>query len=96
MSNRKTATVRSAGEGGSSLTFVEQPTTAVIYVRVSTKEQAEMGGDPEGFSIPAQREACLRKAETMGAVVAAEFGDRQPKVAACLRRRDRDPGPEIA
>ena len=49
---------------------------AVLYVRVSTKEQAEMGGDPEGFSIPAQREACLRKAESMGATVAAEFVDR--------------------
>jgi site-specific DNA recombinase len=49
---------------------------AIIYVRVSTKEQAEMGGDPEGFSIPAQREACMRKAESMGAIVAGEFVDR--------------------
>ena len=30
---------------------------AVLYLRVSTKEQAEMGGEAEGFSIPAQREA---------------------------------------
>ena len=35
-------------------------TTAVIYVRVSTNEQAERDGDPEGYSIPAQREACIR------------------------------------
>jgi site-specific DNA recombinase len=34
---------------------------AVIYLRVSTKEQAERGGESEGFSIPAQRDACLRK-----------------------------------
>jgi site-specific DNA recombinase len=54
----------------------DQQPVAIIYVRVSTKEQAEMGGDPEGFSIPAQREACLRKAESLGAVVAAEFVDR--------------------
>ncbi len=51
-------------------------TTAVIYVRVSTKEQAERNGDPEGYSIPAQREACNRKAEAMGAVVLDEFVDR--------------------
>ena len=49
---------------------------AVIYLRVSTKEQAEMGGEAEGFSIPAQRDACRRKAESLGAVVAEEFVDR--------------------
>lgn len=48
---------------------------AVIYLRVSTKDQAARGGEAEGFSIPAQREACLRKAETLGAVVVAEFVD---------------------
>jgi site-specific DNA recombinase len=30
--------------------------TAVVYLRVSTKEQAQRGGEVEGFSIPAQRE----------------------------------------
>ena len=49
---------------------------AVIYLRVSTKEQAEMGGEPEGFSIPGQRAACKRKADSLGAVVAEEFVDR--------------------
>ena len=29
---------------------------AVIYLRVSSKEQAEKGGEAEGISIPAQRE----------------------------------------
>ena len=48
---------------------------AVIYLRVSTKDQANRGGEAEGFSIPAQREACLRKAEAIGAVVVAEFVD---------------------
>ena len=48
---------------------------AVIYLRVSTKDQANRGGEAEGFSIPAQRDACLRKAETIGAVVVAEFVD---------------------
>jgi site-specific DNA recombinase len=48
---------------------------AVIYLRVSTKEQAQKGGEVEGYSIPAQRAACTRKAESMGARVAAEFVD---------------------
>ena len=48
---------------------------AVIYLRVSTKDQASRGGEAEGFSIPAQREACLRKADSLGAVVSAEFVD---------------------
>ncbi|MFV0318355.1 MAG: recombinase family protein, partial [Microthrixaceae bacterium] len=52
------------------------PARAVIYLRVSTKEQAEKGGEAEGFSIPAQREACRRKAESMGAVIVEEFVDR--------------------
>jgi len=45
-------------------------------LRVSTKEQAEMGGEAEGYSIPAQREACRRKAQAIGAVVEEEFVDR--------------------
>ncbi|MGL5827851.1 MAG: recombinase family protein [Nocardioides sp.] len=48
---------------------------AVIYLRVSTKDQAGRGGEAEGFSIPAQRDACLRKAEALGAVVVGEFVD---------------------
>ena len=40
--------------------------TAVTYQRVSTKEQASKGGRDEGFSIPAQREANTRKAESLG------------------------------
>ena len=49
--------------------------TAVIYLRVSTKEQAERGGQAEGFSIPAQRQALQRKAEALGAVIVSEFVD---------------------
>ncbi len=54
----------------------EAPLTAIIYLRVSTKEQATRGGEAEGFSIPAQREACERKATALGAVVVEEFVDR--------------------
>jgi site-specific DNA recombinase len=50
--------------------------TAVLYLRVSTKEQAERDGDPEGYSIPAQREACRRKATSLDAIVTDEFADK--------------------
>ncbi len=60
---------RSANDEGALL-------TAVIYLRVSTKEQAERGGETEGYSIPAQREACKRKIEALGAVIVEEFADR--------------------
>ncbi len=49
--------------------------TAVIYLRVSTKEQAQRGGEAEGFSIPAQREACEKRAQQLGADVIMEFVD---------------------
>ena len=48
---------------------------AVSYLRVSTKEQAEKGGQAEGFSIPAQREANQRKADQLGATIIEEFVD---------------------
>ncbi|MGO2863298.1 MAG: recombinase family protein [Brevibacterium sp.] len=53
----------------------ETTTLAVSYLRVSTKEQASKGGRDEGFSIPAQREANLRKAQDLNAIVIEEFVD---------------------
>ena len=49
---------------------------AVTYLRVSTTEQAKRGGEVEGYSIPAQREACKREAQRLEAEIAAEFVDR--------------------
>ena len=49
--------------------------TAITYLRVSTADQATRGGREEGFSIPAQREANTRKAESLDAVVIEEFVD---------------------
>ncbi len=49
--------------------------TAIAYLRVSTKEQAARGGQAEGFSIPAQRDALRRKAESLDAVIVEEFVD---------------------
>lgn len=52
------------------------PKRAVSYIRVSTREQAQRGGSEEGFSLPAQREANKRKAQSMGVLVVKEFADR--------------------
>lgn len=52
------------------------PLRAVSYVRVSTTDQARRGTDPEGLSIPAQREANRRRALEMGALIVAEFIER--------------------
>jgi site-specific DNA recombinase len=49
---------------------------AAIYLRVSSAQQANVDYDPEGFSIPAQREACIRKAASLEAEVVAEYIDR--------------------
>ncbi|GAB2646846.1 recombinase family protein [Kribbella swartbergensis] len=44
----------------------ERPLRCVIYVRVSTEEQASVGGEAEGYSIPYQRDACLALAKARG------------------------------
>lgn len=49
---------------------------AVLYLRVSTSAQADKDTDPEGYSLLAQREACHRKAEALGATVIEEYVDR--------------------
>jgi site-specific DNA recombinase len=48
-------------------------TRAVIYLRVSSAGQVKTDYDPEGISIPAQRTACLRKAEQLGLTVVDEY-----------------------
>ncbi len=49
---------------------------AVIYLRVSTQRQVETDVDEDGLSIASQRESCLNRAETAGAVVIDEYIDR--------------------
>ncbi len=59
------------------LTDTMTPKFAISYLRVSTAGQAERGGgNDEGFSIPAQREANKRKAYSLGAMIGKEFVDR--------------------
>ena len=47
-----------------------------IYLRVSTLDQATKNNQREGYSIPAQREACRRKAKELGATRIREYTDR--------------------
>lgn len=46
---------------------------AVIYLRVSSTGQARRDCDPEGISIPAQREACRRRAVQLGLTIVDEY-----------------------
>ncbi|HVI69455.1 MAG TPA: recombinase family protein [Magnetospirillaceae bacterium] len=56
------------------LTATHIPRVA-IYLRVSTEEQARVGGQAEGFSIPYQRDACLTKVRDLGGILAGEYVD---------------------
>ena len=66
----------------------------VIYLRVSTAEQAERDLTEEGFSIPAQREACVRHIRDLGWDLVDEYSDRgesarsadRPQLQAMLQR----------
>ena len=46
---------------------------AVIYLRVSTPSQVNTDDNPEGISLPAQRERCQPKCAELGADVVREF-----------------------
>lgn len=59
---------------------------ALLSLRVSTSRQAHKGGESEGYSIPAQRSACMAKAAALGAVVEGEFVD----AGASARSADRE------
>ncbi len=59
---------------------------AVIYLRVSTAKQVHRDDDPDGYSLPAQREACDRKAESLDAEVVAVFVDRGESAKTADRR----------
>jgi site-specific DNA recombinase len=67
---------------------------AVLYLRVSTEEQADTDYNAEGYSLPAQREACLRVADQLNAGVVGEYVDRgesaksakRPQLQAMLTR----------
>ena len=70
----------------------------VIYLRVSTKEQAEKDLTEEGFSIAAQRQACVRRIRDEGWELVDEYVDRgesartadRPQLRAMLARIGED------
>ena len=55
---------------------------AVIYIRVSTKQQAVRDGNREGYSLPTQRKACVGRAEKLEAVVVDEYIDKDSATSA--------------
>ncbi len=59
---------------------------AVIYLRVSSAGQVHTDYDPEGLSIPAQREACKRYAEKLGAVIVREYVEPGVSGGSLLKR----------
>ncbi len=59
---------------------------AVIYLRVSSAGQVNTDYDPEGLSIPAQREACKRFAERHGAAVVREYVEPGVSGGSLLKR----------
>ncbi|MEV0772767.1 recombinase family protein [Nocardia salmonicida] len=72
------AYVTSSGSTSEDISFASEDeapagTRALLYLRVSTKRQIDTDFDPEGISLPAQRVACLRKAEQLGLNVIGEY-----------------------
>jgi site-specific DNA recombinase len=61
------------GSPGGSVPASAKAETAVLYLRVSTPSQVKTDYDPEGISIPAQRDACKRKAAQLGIEVIDEY-----------------------
>ena len=67
---------------------------AVVYLRVSTKDQAVRDGNPEGYSLPTQRADAKRKADSLSAAIVEEYldkdtgtrTDKRPAMQALLER----------
>ena len=72
---------------GTGLEALFTPKVSLSYLRVSRPDQARRGGgDDEGFSIPAQREANKKKAAALGSVIIKEFVDRGISAKAANRK----------
>ena len=59
---------------------------AVIYLRVSDPKQVRKGLDPEGISLPTQREACIRKAKELGVLIVDEYVEPGRTATAVAKR----------
>jgi len=58
-----------------------------LYLRVSSPGQVRTDYDPEGLSIPAQRQACERKARELGAEVVREYVEPGFSAGSLVKRR---------
>jgi site-specific DNA recombinase len=61
--------------------------TAVLYLRVSSPGQVHTDYNPEGLSIPAQREACEEKAKQLGAKIIREYVEPGVSGGSLLKRK---------
>ena len=57
---------------------------------MSTAKQAHRDGEPEGYSLPAQRSVCAVKADTLGAVIVEEYVDAGNSARSADRPRLQD------
>ena len=60
--------------------------TALLYLRVSSDAQVRTDHEGDGLSLDAQRDACTRKADSLGARVVEEFVERGESGKATIRR----------
>ncbi len=83
------------GQAGPAVGHEQGVKRALVYLRVSTPSQVNTDYDPEGISIPAQREACDRKAAELGIEILDEYVepgrsatsmDKRPVFQAMLER----------
>jgi site-specific DNA recombinase len=61
---------------------------AALLFRVSSRGQVETDYDPEGLSIPAQREGCTRKAGTLDADVVREYIEPGVSGGSMVKRKE--------
>ena len=65
----------------------ERAARAVLYLRVSSQGQVRTDYDPEGLSIPAQRQACEGKAKTLEAAVVREYVEPGVSGGSLIKRK---------
>jgi site-specific DNA recombinase len=81
------ALARAIAEASAEVIGVGGVKQALIYLRVSSRGQVETDYDSEGFSLPAQRAACIRKASALGAEIVGEFVEKAESGTSTKRRK---------
>ena len=76
MNKPRSLQAKKSGDASGSVKKTPEDTTAkraVVYLRVSTSSQVKTDYNPEGISLPAQREGCESKAASLGAEIVKEY-----------------------